>query len=85
MNYYVTGNEYVSLPTIRESDGAIEGLSFLHMGAKGMIELCGSGEKPPFETISAGQSEGNAACESEMASDASLDSGFFRNCGRDGA
>ena len=27
MNYYVTGNEYVSLPTIRESDGAIEGLS----------------------------------------------------------
>ena len=46
MNYYVTGNEYVSLPTIRESDGAIEGLSFLHMGAKGMIELCGSGEKP---------------------------------------
>lgn len=46
MNYFVTGNEYVSLPTIRESDGAIEGLSFLHMGAKGMIELCGSAEKP---------------------------------------
>lgn len=46
MNYYVTGNEYVSLPTIRESDGAVEGLSFLHMGAKGMIEMCGSDEKP---------------------------------------
>lgn len=46
MNYYVTGNEYVSLPTIRETDGALEGLSFLHMGAKGMIEMCGSAEKP---------------------------------------
>lgn len=46
MNYYVTGNEYVSLPTIRDTDGALEGLSFLHMGAKGMIELCGSDEEP---------------------------------------
>ena len=46
MNYYVTGNEYISLPTIREADGALEGLSFLHMGAKGMIEICGSPEKP---------------------------------------
>lgn len=46
MNYYVTGNEYVSLPTIRETDGAIEGLSFLHMGAKGMIEMCGTSQKP---------------------------------------
>ena len=54
MNYYVTGNEYVSLPTIREMDGALEGLSFLHMGAKGMIEMCGSPEKPllqPFIQI----------------------------------
>lgn len=46
MNYYVTGNEYVSLPTIRESDGAIEGISFLHMGAKGMIEMCGTPDYP---------------------------------------
>ena len=46
MNYYVTGNEYISLPTIREMDGALEGLSFLHMGAKGMIELCGREEAP---------------------------------------
>ena len=46
MNYYVTGNEYVSLPTIRETDAAMEGLSFLHMGAKGMIEMCGSFDKP---------------------------------------
>lgn len=54
MKYYVTGNEYVSLPTIREADGAVEGLSFLHMGAKGMIEMCGSDEKPlliPFLAV----------------------------------
>lgn len=52
--YLVTGNEYVSLPTIRQRDGAIEGLSFLHMGAKGMIELCGSAGLPlmkPFAEI----------------------------------
>lgn len=46
MNYYVTGNEYVSLPTIRETDGALEGISFLHMGAKGMIEMCGTAAEP---------------------------------------
>lgn len=40
-NYQVTGNEYVSLPTIRESDGAIEGVTFLYMQAKGMLELRG--------------------------------------------
>lgn len=45
--YIVTGNEYISLPTIRESDGCIEGISFLHMGAKGMLEMCG-GQKQPF-------------------------------------
>lgn len=43
--YIVTGNEYVSLPTIREADAAVEGISFLHMGAKGMLEMCG-GETP---------------------------------------
>ena len=43
--YHVTGNMAVSLPTIRERDAAIESISFLHMGAKGMIELCG-GEEP---------------------------------------
>jgi hypothetical protein len=41
MLYQVTGNEYVSLPTIRETDGAIEGVTFLYMQAKGMIELRG--------------------------------------------
>lgn len=46
MKYQVTGNEYVSLPTIREIDGGLEGISFLHMGSKGMLELCGSTELP---------------------------------------
>ncbi len=44
--YIVTGNEYVSLPDIRESDGSIGGLSFLHMGAKGMLEMRGSDTEP---------------------------------------
>ena len=39
--YQVTGNEYVSLPTIREYDGAIKGISCLYMSLKGMIELTG--------------------------------------------
>ncbi len=51
MNYYVTGNEYVSLPTIRQSDAALEGLSFLHMGAKGMIEMCGSQAAPFLKPV----------------------------------
>ncbi len=46
MNYLVTGNEYISLPTIRQEDAALEGISFLHMGAKGMIELLGSEDSP---------------------------------------
>ena len=41
MKYQVTGNEYVSLPTIRENDGAIESISCLYMNLKGMIELKG--------------------------------------------
>ena len=41
MAYQVTGNEYISLPTIREQDGAVEGLTFLWMGARGMLELRG--------------------------------------------
>lgn len=39
--YQVTGNEYLSLPTIRERDGAIEGVTFLMMGLKGLLELRG--------------------------------------------
>lgn len=41
--YQVTGNEYLSFPTIRESDAAAEGLTFLYMAAKGMIEMKGGG------------------------------------------
>ena len=33
MNYQVTGNEYLSLPTIRETDGAVEGVTFLYSRA----------------------------------------------------
>ena len=39
--YQVTGNEYLSLPTLRETDGAIEGITFLYMQAKGLLELRG--------------------------------------------
>ena len=41
MNYQVTGNEYISLPAIRETDGAAENISFLYMGVKGMLEMYG--------------------------------------------
>ena len=41
MNYQVTGNEYISLPTLRESDGAAEGVTFLYMQVKGLLELRG--------------------------------------------
>ena len=40
-NYIPTGNERVSLPMIRESDGGIEALGFLYMAQKGMVELRG--------------------------------------------
>lgn len=52
--YLVTGNEVVSLPTIRESDGSLEGISFLHMGCKGMLEMCGDTNMPflrPFVEV----------------------------------
>ena len=43
--YQVTGNEYLSLPAIAEDTGAVEGLTVLHMGAKGLLEL-GGGDGP---------------------------------------
>ena len=47
--YQVTGNAYISLPTIRERDGAIEGISCLYMTIKGMIEMTGKdGFLTPF-------------------------------------
>ena len=39
--YQVTGNEYVSLPAIRETDGIVESISCLYMQLKGMLELKG--------------------------------------------
>ena len=39
MAYQVTGNEYLSLPTIRENDGAVEGVTFLYMQVKGLLEI----------------------------------------------
>ncbi len=42
MPYQVTGNEYLSLPTIREGDGAVEGITFLYMQVKGLIEIRGA-------------------------------------------
>ena len=39
--YQVTGNEYVSLPTIHEENGSIEGISCLYMQLKGMLEMKG--------------------------------------------
>lgn len=44
--YLPTGNEWVSLPTLREEDGALESFSFLHMGCKGLIEQRGSSALP---------------------------------------
>ena len=44
--YQVTGNEYLSFPTLRQTDAAIEGMTFLYMAAKGMIELKGDADTP---------------------------------------
>jgi transposase-like protein len=46
-NYYPTGNEYISIPTIRE-DAAIESVNFLHMGYRGLVEICG---EPLFKPV----------------------------------
>jgi len=40
-HYQVTGNEMLSLPTLRENDGAVEGVTFLMMQAKGLLEIRG--------------------------------------------
>ncbi|NMB01259.1 MAG: glycoside hydrolase family 125 protein [Firmicutes bacterium] len=45
--YFVTGNEYISLPTINTANGGVEGITFLHMGAKGLIHITGD-EKTPL-------------------------------------
>lgn len=43
-----TGNELISLPCIREEDGAILDLTFLHMGYKGLIDVRGTEKIPLF-------------------------------------
>lgn len=52
--YLPTGNEMISLPTINEETAAIEAVSFLHMGFKGLVEQRGCDGKAliaPFVTI----------------------------------
>lgn len=49
-DFIPTGNEYVSLSDIRQTDGAILGLSILHMGYKGLIEVRGDDKKSPLFT-----------------------------------
>lgn len=48
-----TGNERLSIPSIMESDGSIFDITFLHMGAKGLIDIRGTDSNPlmrPFLT-----------------------------------
>ncbi|MCC6751318.1 MAG: glycoside hydrolase family 125 protein [Deltaproteobacteria bacterium] len=40
--WLVTGNEYVSLPTLRPTDGAVERLGVLHFAEASLLEVCGS-------------------------------------------
>lgn len=44
--YIPTGNEFMALPRILESDASIEDFTFLHMGYKGLIDVCGSDQTP---------------------------------------
>lgn len=46
MKYLATGNEALSLPCIREEDGAVENCTFLYMAYKGMIQIKGSKDCP---------------------------------------
>jgi len=43
-----TGNEFISLPCIREEDAAILDFTFLHMGYKGLIDVRGTKQTPLF-------------------------------------
>ena len=53
MQYQVTGNEYLSLPMIRETDGAVESITFLMMQLKGMLDLRGDpGLMCPYLSVS---------------------------------
>ncbi|MGH7738902.1 MAG: hypothetical protein ACREL1_02030, partial [bacterium] len=39
--YLPTGNEFVSLPTLREDDASLESLSLVHVGLNGLISFLG--------------------------------------------
>ncbi len=41
MNYQTAGNEYISLPALRESGGAAEGATCLSMQVKGVPACAG--------------------------------------------
>lgn len=56
--YQATGNEWVSLPTIHEETGSIEGISCLYMQLKGMLEMKGKdGLISPYLMIDGNQAE----------------------------
>ena len=44
--YIPTGNEYLSIPTIRDEDGAIESLNVILMKLDGLLEVCGANGEP---------------------------------------
>ena len=44
--YLVTGNEFVSLPAIRQNDASIDSFTVLHMGFKGMLAFHGGADIP---------------------------------------
>lgn len=40
--YLPTGNEMLSIPRLAEAGGAVEDVTFLYMGCKGLIDLRGT-------------------------------------------
>ena len=44
-NFYLAGNEYLSLPFINQS-GAIESLNILHLAHRGLLEFSGNSDRP---------------------------------------
>lgn len=45
-SYIPTGNQMVSLPRIIKETAEIQDMTFLHMGYKSLVEICGDAEKP---------------------------------------
>lgn len=44
-----TGNEWIALPTIRASDGAVENFNVLSMRDRGLLQVTGGGGEPALE------------------------------------